>query len=135
MSTERRQVLDMLAEGKISSADADRLLDKLAGAEGARVGTSTETRPLPAGAPRYLRVVVDAKNGEVVNIRVPLFLVRTGIKLSTMLPAKVGRRLSEQGIDLSQLSGLEGDDLVRALRELQVDVNSTDGDKVRVFCE
>ncbi len=130
MSTERRQVLDMLAEGKISSADADRLLDKLDAA-----GTSTATRPLPAGAPRFLRVVVDAKNGEVVNIRVPLFLVRTGIKLSTMLPAKVSHRLTEKGIDLSQLSGLEGEDLVRALRELQVDVDSTDGDKVRVFCE
>jgi hypothetical protein len=133
MSTERRQVLDMLAEGKISSADADRLLDKLDGSESA--GPSTETKPLPAGAPKFLRVVVDAKDGEVVNIRVPLFLVRTGIKLSTMLPSKVSQRLTEKGIDLSQLSGLEGEDLVRALRELHVDVQSNNGDKVRVFCE
>lgn len=139
MSTERKQVLDMLAEGKISSADADRLLDKLEGSERANASagtsTSTESKPLPAGAPRFLRVVVDAKDGDVVNIRVPLFLVRTGIKLSTMLPSKVSRRLSEKGIDLSQLSGLDGEELVQALRELNVDVKSDSGDKVRVFCE
>jgi hypothetical protein len=135
MSTERKQVLDMLAEGKITTADADRLLDKLEGSEHASAGASTEARALPAGAPRFLRVMVDGKGGDVVNIRVPLFLVRTGIKLSTMLPSKVGRRLSEKGIDLTQLSGLEGEELVQALRELNIDVVSDNGDKVRVFCE
>src|SRR5262249_41801652 len=117
MSTERKQVLDMLAEGKISTADADRLLDKLEGSErpSASAGASTATRSLPAGAPKFLRVVVDSNDGDVVNIRVPLFLVRTGIRLSTMLPSKVSRRLDEKGIDLSQLSGLEGEELVQAL--------------------
>jgi hypothetical protein len=38
---------------------------------------------------------------------VPLSLVRTGIKLSTMLPPKVSVKLNENGIDLSQLSKLE----------------------------
>jgi len=137
MSSERKQVLDMLAEGKITSAEADRLLDKLAGSErsNSNAGATTATRPLAGGAPKFLRVVVDARDGDVVNVRIPLFLVRTGIKLSTMLPSKVSRRLNEKGIDLSQLSGLAGDDLVQALRELHVDVNSDDGDKVRVFCE
>jgi hypothetical protein len=137
MSTERKQVLDMLAEGKISSADADRLLDKLEGSDRTSAGgsTTTEAKPLPAGAPKFLRVVVDANDGDVVNIRIPMFLVRTGIKLSTMLPSKVSRRLSEKGIDLSQLSGLDGEELVQALRDLNVDVKSDSGDKVRVFCE
>jgi len=137
MSTERRQVLEMLAEGKITAADADRLLDKLDGSTQTtgNGGASAEKKAAPAGSPKFLRVVVDAKDGDTVNIRVPFFLVRTGIKLSTMLPSKVSRRLSEKGIDLSQLSGLEGDELVQALRELQVDVNSNDGDKVRVYCE
>ena len=31
MDTEHRKVLDMLAEGKVSAADAERLLSKLAG--------------------------------------------------------------------------------------------------------
>ena len=137
MSTERKQVLEMLAEGKITTEDADRLLERLEGSSRgtANAGASGESKTPTAGAPKFLRVVVDSKNGETVNIRVPFFLVRTGIKLSTMLPAKVSMRLNEKGIDLSQLGELEGDDLVRALRELNVDVNSTNGDKVRVFCE
>lgn len=138
MSTERKQVLEMLAAGKISAVDADRLLDKLATSGGqaddeakTAAGDARGSKP----APKFLRVQVDAKDGDKVNIRVPIFLVRTGIKLSTMLPAKVSRRLSEKGIDLSQLRGLDGDELAQALRELTVDVRAIDGDNVRVFCE
>ncbi len=138
MSTERKQVLEMLAEGKISAADADRLLDKIAGsarqAEGGAGTTAGEARGTNP-TPKYLRVEVEARDGEHVNIRVPMFLVRTGIKLSTMMPSKVSRRLSENGIDLSQLSGLDGEELERALRELTVDVHSDKGDRVRVYCE
>lgn len=138
MSTDRKQVLEMLAQGKISAEDADRLLEKLEGAgqpaqdaAGKTAGDATGAKPTP----KFLRVEVDAKDGDRVNIRVPMFLVRTGVKLSTMLPSKVSRKLTENGIDLSQLSGLDGDDLVRALRELTVDVQSDRGDKVRVYCE
>src|SRR5690242_18090819 len=111
MSTERKQVLEMLAEGKISAEDADRLLDKLAssGREAesdtvTAVGDARGSKPTP----KFLRVEIDAKDGDRVNVRIPLFLVRTGIKLSTMLPSKVSHELTERGIDLSQLSGLEG---------------------------
>jgi hypothetical protein len=138
MSMERKQVLEMLAEGKISAADADRLLDKLAdagrqaqGDAGNAQGDVKRSNPTP----KFLRVEVDAKDGDRVDIRVPMFLVRTGVKLSTMLPAKVTRRLTENGIDLSQLSGLDGEELVHALRELTVDIHSDGGDRVRVFCE
>ena len=138
MSTERKQVLEMLAQGKISAEDADRLLEKLASsghqAEGDTGNTAGDARGSKP-APKFLRVEVDANDGDRVNIRVPISLVRTGIKLSTMLPSKVSRKLTEKGIDLSQLSGLDGDELVQALRELTVDVHSNDGDKVRVFCE
>jgi len=138
MSTERKQVLEMLAEGKISAEDADRLLDKLA-SSGREAESDTVTAAGDARGskptPKFLRVEIDAKDGDRVNVRIPLFLVRTGIKLSTMLPSKVSHKLTERGIDLSQLSGLEGDELVQALRELTVDVHSNGGDKVRVFCE
>lgn len=138
MSMERKQVLEMLAQGKISAADADRLLEKLAGSGGQAQGEAANPAGEAKGAnpmPKYLRVEVEAKDGEHVNIRVPMFLVRTGIKLSTMMPSKVSRRLTENGIDLSQLSGLDGEELVQALRELTVDVHSDKGDKVRVYCE
>jgi hypothetical protein len=137
MSTERRQVLDMLAEGKITAEDAENLLGKLNGAEPTTGGVPESARGDGArdGSPRFLRVVVDSSDGDQVNVRVPLALVRTGIKLSTMLPSHANESLEEHGIDLSKMSGLEGEELVEALKELTVDVDSADGDKVRVFCE
>lgn len=65
----------------------------------------------------------------------PLGLLRTGIKLSTMVPIMAGERLKASGIDLSHLSRLSGDELIEELRDLKIDVDSADGDKVRVFCE
>lgn len=147
MSQERRQVLQMLAQGKISPEDAERLLDKLASitepadAAGA-ADPATETRdttasPPPSGRnrPKYLRVVVDSTDGDKVNIRVPLGLIRAGMKLRAVMPEHARERLEERGLDLNHLSDLDGEELVDALRELSVDVDSDSGDKVRIFCE
>lgn len=38
-------------------------------------------------------------------------------------------------MDLGSLSGLEGEELIEALRDLRVDVDSGKGDTVRIFCE
>jgi len=85
--------------------------------------------------PKYLRVVVDSADGDKVNVRVPMSLIRTGLKLSSLMPADAAEAVLEKGIDLSALKNLDGEELVEALRELSVDVDSADGDKVRVFTE
>lgn len=168
MSEERKQVLAMLAEGKITPDEAERLLEKLGENEpgpgrsrrhhGAGRGhrrlkrlhfgaaalpedeaeaddERSEDGAAPKAAPKYLRVEVNSKGGDQVNVRVPLRLIRTGLKLSTMLPTKTTAKLADKGIDLSELGSLQGEELVEALRELNVDVDSSDGDTVRVFCE
>ena len=43
--------------------------------------------------------------------------------------------MSSHGLDLSALSQLDGDELIEALKDMQVDVDSADGDTVRVFTE
>jgi len=133
MSEERKKVLSMLADGKVGVEDAERLLRKLEGSAG---GASTE-EPSAATGPtlKYLRVVANDKDGKNVNIRVPLGLLRTGIKLSTMVPILAGDRLKDSGIDLSHLSSLSGDALIEELRDLKIDVDSPDGNTVRIFCE
>jgi hypothetical protein len=135
MDAERKQILEMLAQGKITAEDAERLLDKLA--------ASRSTDPLSdegAGDDRrkklkFFRVFVDCKDGEKVNIRVPLSLIKTGIALAAVLPHDVNKKLGEKGVDLGKLTDFDGDELNEALRDLQVDVDSDDGDTVRVFCE
>lgn len=153
MLHERKQILEMLADGKISSEEAERLLDKIGNSTGGtaaatstevtladgttKEGESTERAEGVFGKKRlkYLRVVVNSNDGDKVNVRVPLALVRTGIKLSTMLPSEANERLSEKGIDLSRFGEMEGEELVEALRDLSVDVDSSDGDTVRIFSE
>jgi hypothetical protein len=144
MSTETKQVLDMLAEGKITTEDAERLLERLGSARpgagqgsgrAAPDGVGTAERSAPGGKLKYLRVVVSGSEGDQVNIRVPLQLVRTGIKLGAMLPEQARQRLQEKGIDLSQITSMDSEEMVEALRELTVDVDSNKGDVVRIFCE
>ena len=127
----------MLAEGKLSAEEAERLLEKLDEVGGSSNGSANNPSKdgFQTRLPKYLRVLVNSTDGDTVNIRVPLALVRTGIKLSTMMPDQASEALSDQGIDLSKLSELEGEELIQALQELTVDVNSGDGDTVQVFCE
>jgi hypothetical protein len=132
MNPERMKVLEMLAAGKITPDEAERIIEKLAA-----IAPPPDDAPAqkPPGSLKYLRVVLHENDGERVNIRVPLALVRTGLKLSTMLPKHASEELSRKGIDISQLCGLQGEELIDALRELQVDVDSDDGEQVRIFCE
>ena len=128
MSRERAKILKMVADGTITPEDGEKLLSRLDSPEPERDNSDRKQGPL-----KYLRVVVD--DGDKVNIRVPIGLVRTGIKLTTLMPMIASEHLSEHGIDLSQLNKLGGEELMEALRELNVEVTSDNGDVVRVFCE
>jgi hypothetical protein len=132
----------MLSEGKITAEDADNLLDVLQEQQprAAAAGLATAA---PAAAPKYLRVLVegqDAGHNNKVNVRVPLDLIRAGMRLAALLPAvayePVNRALKENGLDLdvSKIKPENLEELVAHLQELSVDVEGG-GDKVRVFCE
>jgi hypothetical protein len=135
MSSERTKILQMVAEGTITPEEGEKLLSRLdrAGSTAAIVEPDLDTGDRKSGPLKYLRVVVDGK--DKANIRVPIGLIRTGIKLTALMPLSASEHLSERGIDLSQFNNLDSDELMEALRDLKVDVDSEDGDIVRVFCE
>ena len=143
MSAERRKVLEMLAAGKITPEEADQLLDRLASPAAAEGASEAEAGGAAGGgasggrprAPRFLRVVVDSPERDTINIRLPLGLIRTGLKISSLMPRRVSHRLSERGIDLSHLGKLDDEALIAELAALQVDIAAEDGEKVRIFCE
>ena len=95
--------------------------------------------------PKYLRIQVNPGRGvggeeEMVNIRIPLKLLKAGAKLASILPErsknKVNQALKEKGLDFD-ISSLEGENLeglLNSLSELSVEVDS-DEKKVRIFCE
>jgi hypothetical protein len=142
MRENRRQILDMLGEGKISPDQADKLI--------AALGTHTDGAVVSGGKawPKYLRVLVEAmeedSQGEVtkVNIRVPIQLLRAGVRLASLIPPlardHVNQALREEGIsfDLNQLKPENLEELVDHLKDLTIDVDHPKNKvKVRVFCE
>ena len=142
MSEERTRILSMLKDGKISLAEAEELLDAIEGSE--QTDGNQGEHVEKSGTPKYLRVVVtpgDGKpDGENVNIRVPLQLIRAGIKLGAIIPDgarhKVDHALREKGmgIDLKNLKSGDIESLIEALTDMSIDVDSED-EKVRIFCE
>jgi len=133
MNEERRKILEMLAEGKITAEDADRLLDKVGGSSSS--SAKPESKPGDPRRIKWLLVRVDGNDGDKVNVRVPINLIRTGIKLGAILPKGANERIKASGFDLNDLAKLADEELVEALADLQVDVNSDDGDVVRIYCE
>lgn len=137
MSEERKKILEMLAGGKISAADAERLLDKLgtAVAEDAAGSAGNEKAGTPASTPRFLRIEVEKPGQEKVNLRVPLSFARTGSRLMAVLPARISERLAEFGIDASAFAAMGEQDWAEAIRSADVDVCKGNGKRVRIFCE
>ncbi len=138
MTSEKKKVLELLAAGKITAEEAEKLLDKL---EASGPETNTSKEPLSAGAeaaerkPRYLRIQVERPGGDHVNMRVPLSFARSGSGLLAVLPLRVSEKLAEYGIDFSEIAGLKGEKLDEALQELNIDIDRNNGKKVRIFCE
>jgi len=146
MNEHGMQILQMLAEGKITADDAARLLDALARTEAARREAPSLVREPNARRARYLRVMVDVPESfggdgpGKVNVRVPFQLLRAGVQLTSLIPpqalGQVNEELRKAGvpIDLTQLKPQHIEELIDALDEMTIEVDQSDA-KVRVFCE
>lgn len=140
MNEQRKDILDMLAEGKITAEEAEHLIAAL---ERDQPPAASSLDARPKGKAKYLRVVVDSlEDGEPgrVNIRVPLQLLRAGVRLAALIPPQaLGRanvELNRSGVsfDLTQLKPEQLEALVEHLDEMTVEVDAPDA-KVRIFCE
>jgi hypothetical protein len=157
MNENRRQILEMLAQGKITTDEAERLLAAIepgatpAGESRGSVSSGNEGKP--AGVKtccKYLRVQVEApesmtgmKGPTTVNVRVPMKLLRAGVRLASLIPVQaqehLDEALSQHGVPLtvSQIKPENLEELIDHLEDLTVDVDGKDGNatKVKVFCE
>jgi len=141
MSDNQKRILDMLSQGKISADEAQKLLAAIGPG-----GDETQSTP-PTGNAKYLRVVVqpnpDAPEGEDVkrvNVRVPVALIRAGIKFTSLIPAEasdqVNEALKEKGIDFDvrNLKPEDLEELLMALHDFEVDIQNGQ-EKVHVYVE
>ncbi len=142
MNEQRRQILEMLAEGKVSTEEAERLIAALEDQPPASA-SAVEPRTKP---PKYMRVVVSSPDNfggtgpGRVNVRIPLQLLRAGVRLASLIPPQALGRANEElaksgvPIDLTQLKPQDLEELIEQLDDITIDVDQPDA-KVQVFCE
>jgi hypothetical protein len=150
MSENQKKILQMLAEGKISVDEAQRLL-MLIDAEGSKGSIGDTTGTGEKTLPRYMHVIVEPKPGahdgdnqkfhkHKVNVKIPFGLIRAGIKLATLIPSdtadQVDRAFKEKGLhfDIRHLKEGELEEMVMALRDSEIYVDS-DNETVRLYAE
>lgn len=135
---EGRQVLQLLAEGKIDPEQAYRLLKALGDIrDGPPVPPAPPSPPHPGDRPlgdppaatrgRVLRIRVSERGKQKVNVAIPLAIARIG-KMKLGASGLVRGHLQKFGIDLDEL-----------LKEVEtagriVDIND-DEDRVEIFVE
>lgn len=135
MSEDTRKVLEMLSQGKVSVLEAEQLL----GAVAAPGAATDEKKP----EPKYFRILVnkparDGKKAEAVNIRVPMTVVRGGLRLGALVPGMLNHKKIQLGngneLDLSKLTYTDLEAMIKDIGELTVDVDGGDA-TVRIRCE
>jgi len=146
MNEQGKQILQMLAEGKITANEAARLLDALEQTEVREREPSSPAHEPNQRRAKYLRFMVEMSESfggdgpGKVNVRVPFQLLRAGVQLASLIPpqalGRVNEELKKSGVpvDLTQLKPQHIEELIEALDEMTVDVDQPDA-KVRVFCE
>ncbi|MFF4778639.1 hypothetical protein ACFY05_38025 [Microtetraspora fusca] len=140
MNEQRKDILDMLAESKITAEEAEQLIAALE-RDQPPAGSRFDARP--KGKAKYLRLMVHTvEDGEPgrIDVRVPLQLLRAGVQLAALIPPqaldRANAQLHKSGVpfDLTQLKPEQLEAFVEHLDELTVDIEQPDA-QVRVFCE
>lgn len=146
MSESTKRILDLLSENKITSEEAYKLLDALKNSSD--TSNTADKNYAPKKTPKYLRVTVlpgditaHPDKQERVNVRIPISLIRTGIKLTSLIPPQaydhIDGALKDKGIefDLRNLKKEDLEEIIEALADMEIDVEGSHGEKVKVFVE
>ncbi|HHY61391.1 MAG: hypothetical protein WBL79_06955 [Bacillota bacterium] len=120
MDQERKQVLEMVRDGKLTVDEAQQILDAM---------TYEEERARPAASsrrnPRFLRIRVKDEDGSKVNLNIPISLAKV---MWRFIPREAMNELSNQNIDIETIL-----DAVHEGAEGQlIHVKDEDGDEVEI---
>ena len=138
MTQNRKKILDMLAKGQINAEEAERLMELV---------DEPEKSITPGKRAKYLRVTINPNaechgdsKVEKVNVRVPLALIRAGVKFTSLIPNeaadKVDCALREKGIsyNIKNLKDEDIEQLIAALSDLEVDIEDGKA-RINVYVE
>ena len=150
MSENQKKILQMLADGKLNIDEAQRLL-ALVNSEGDRGQGTGNTGQKVKSTARYMHVIVEPKPGVPrrnekhdfhgkVNVRVPLGLIRAGMKLATLIPSEaaehVDKAFKEKGFsfNIKRLKEEDLEELITALQDSEINVD-TEYELIKVNAE
>jgi hypothetical protein len=151
-SDDTRRILDMLAQGKVTVDEADRLIKTIGGQRAAEAGSGDTPSDGKAGV-RWFRINIrkpakdQAHQPKDVNIRVPIAVVKGGMRLGAIIATfageKAAQRMKERGLDLdlrtingdlSRMNGAEFDTFMKSLDDMNIEID--DGkSQVRITAE
>ena len=143
MNDDIRRVLDLLAQGKVTVDDADRLLRAMATDEPRRQEAAAPAADRPKL--RFVRIAVhtrakDGHHDKDVNIRVPIAIVKSGMRLGALIPGMAGEqvsaRLRERGLDIdfSKLDAAAIEEMLKEMGDTNIEIDSGRA-QVRITCE
>jgi hypothetical protein len=146
MSDDTRRILDLLANGKVTVDEAEQLMQAI-GAPPPRASTAAAPAPDTAERvqPRWVRINVhktarEGKHDKDVNIRVPIAIVKSGMRLGALIPGlagdQVAARMREKGLDVdfSKLDGVTIEAMLKELSDTNIEIESGKA-QVRITCE
>ena len=127
MKEERMKILELLQNGLISVAEAEELLRTLEPTSSSRIIQKPEKASVITR--RMLRIVIDSSDGDNVNIRIPVEFAK--LLKSGKISEKLVVNNEHIDIEVDEIIRMAEDGLVGDL----VDVESADGEKIRIFIE
>jgi hypothetical protein len=140
MNEERKRILSLLAKGKISEQEAEELIEAIGKDDRAEVRTDAASPTQPRNV-KYIYVKVQSRDDDNVDVRVPLGLIRAGMRLTSLIPAPAVERINsamrEKGMtfDFNSIKPDDIEELVKNIADMEVNVKSKNGDTVRVYCD
>jgi hypothetical protein len=136
-----RRILDLLSQGKITVDDADRLI-KAMSADVPAGTTVTETAADGGQRARWFRINIrkpasdQAHKPKDVNIRVPIAVVKGGMRLGAIIATFAGEkaalRMKQRGLDLdlstingdlSRMNGAEFEAFLKSLDDMNIEID------------
>ena len=145
MCDETRRILDLVAQGKITVDEAQQLL-------GAIDAPATEAAAAPAAVEegdkskaRWLRIAIhktgkEGRRDKDVNIRVPIAIVKTGMRLGALIPGlagdQVAKKMREKGLDVdfTKLDAAAIESVIKDLGDTNIEIDDGKA-QVRITCE
>lgn len=124
---ERKRILKLIQEGKITAEEGAKLLNALGSSDSSSKRRSTAA-PRSGKTARWVRVrVTDVATGKTkTTVNIPLGLIDWGLQIGAQFAPEVG------GLDLNQLSEMLDEGTMGKIVDV---INEEDGEHVEIYVE